>query len=115
DTRRLPTYIAHYHPPTHHRYSPSFPTRRSSDLRVTRASGPMHRIRFFGTDSDESRASLAIGRSSAIRLLPRYKADRFVRPASGRSEEHTSELQSRSELVCRLLLEKKNRMLLYVH
>src|SRR5206468_7697142 len=25
----------------------------------------------------------------------------------GRSEEHTSELQSRSELVCRLLLEKK--------
>src|SRR5216683_1583075 len=26
---------------------------------------------------------------------------------SGRSEEHTSELQSRSELVCRLLLEKK--------
>src|SRR5699024_11549271 len=28
---------------------------------------------------------------------------------SGRSEEHTSELQSRFELVCRLLLEKKNR------
>src|SRR2546421_8584133 len=26
-----------------------------------------------------------------------------------RSEEHTSELQSRSDLVCRLLLEKKNR------
>src|SRR5699024_11396544 len=26
----------------------------------------------------------------------------------GRSEEHTSELQSRFELVCRLLLEKKN-------
>src|SRR5438445_9554567 len=30
-----------------------------------------------------------------------------VRPASGRSEEHTSELQSRQYLVCRLLLEKK--------
>ena len=28
--------------------------------------------------------------------------------ASYRSEEHTSELQSHSELVCRLLLEKKN-------
>src|SRR5438034_2551472 len=28
--------------------------------------------------------------------------------ASARSEEHTSELQSHSELVCRLLLEKKN-------
>src|SRR2546428_7443726 len=27
-----------------------------------------------------------------------------------RSEEHTSELQSRSDLVCRLLLEKKNRV-----
>src|SRR5690606_41336755 len=27
----------------------------------------------------------------------------------GRSEEHTSELQSRENLVCRLLLEKKNR------
>src|SRR5690349_16347159 len=29
-------------------------------------------------------------------------------PADGRSEEHTSELQSRRDLVCRLLLEKKN-------
>src|SRR5206468_11937435 len=30
--------------------------------------------------------------------------------AALRSEEHTSELQSRSDLVCRLLLEKKNRV-----
>src|SRR5260221_6183202 len=30
------------------------------------------------------------------------------RRRSGRSEEHTSELQSHSDLVCRLLLEKKN-------
>src|SRR3712207_8326480 len=30
----------------------------------------------------------------------------------GRSEEHTSELQSRQYLVCRLLLEKKNNILL---
>src|SRR5437588_5258272 len=29
------------------------------------------------------------------------------RPAAPRSEEHTSELQSHSDLVCRLLLEKK--------
>src|SRR2546428_1463141 len=28
----------------------------------------------------------------------------------GRSEEHTSELQSRSDLVCRLLLEKKKKV-----
>src|SRR3989442_10609447 len=33
---------------------------------------------------------------------------RAVRPREGRSEEHTSELQSRPHLVCRLLLEKKN-------
>src|SRR2546428_5426296 len=30
-------------------------------------------------------------------------------PAAARSEEHTSELQSRSDLVCRLLLEKKKK------
>src|SRR3712207_7211404 len=30
------------------------------------------------------------------------------RPVADRSEEHTSELQSRQYLVCRLLLEKKN-------
>src|SRR2546430_8195232 len=30
---------------------------------------------------------------------------------SGRSEEHTSELQSQSNLVCRLLLEKKKNLL----
>src|SRR2546428_9721217 len=29
--------------------------------------------------------------------------------SSARSEEHTSELQSRSDLVCRLLLEKKKK------
>src|SRR5690625_6247455 len=31
------------------------------------------------------------------------------RPGDGRSEEHTSELQSRGHLVCRLLLEKKKK------
>src|SRR5437868_12203162 len=34
--------------------------------------------------------------------------DAIKSAVSGRSEEHTSELQSRFELVCRLLLEKKN-------
>src|SRR5947207_4739550 len=33
---------------------------------------------------------------------------RFWRKRTIRSEEHTSELQSHSDLVCRLLLEKKN-------
>src|SRR5205085_5696155 len=32
-----------------------------------------------------------------------------VRPGKERSEEHTSELQSQSNLVCRLLLEKKKK------
>src|SRR3712207_7643234 len=32
---------------------------------------------------------------------------------AGRSEEHTSELQSRQYLVCRLLLEKKNNYIVY--
>src|SRR3712207_7751556 len=35
------------------------------------------------------------------------RALRPVRPDDARSEEHTSELQSRQYLVCRLLLEKK--------
>src|SRR5690349_24762211 len=32
-----------------------------------------------------------------------------LRESAGRSEEHTSELQSRRDLVCRLLLEKKKK------
>src|SRR2546430_12697604 len=40
--------------------------------------------------------------------LPRRPPARLRRPRPGlRSEEHTSELQSQSNLVCRLLLEKK--------
>src|SRR5216684_8985604 len=45
------------------------------------------------------RTTALIGRVSAVVLLPR-------------SEEHTSELQSRLHLVCRLLLEKKKKPLL---
>src|SRR3712207_7297702 len=38
--------------------------------------------------------------------------DGLPRARLGRSEEHTSELQSRQYLVCRLLLEKKNNTIL---
>src|SRR5256886_5106709 len=38
---------------------------------------------------------------------PRGAQQQRARHASPRSEEHTSELQSQSNLVCRLLLEKK--------
>src|SRR5688572_31786638 len=36
-------------------------------------------------------------------------------PSRGRSEEHTSELQSQSNLVCRLLLEKKKKKIKKQH
>src|SRR5947207_3516876 len=41
--------------------------------------------------------------STIEKSQPRYA------PWCGRSEEHTSELQSHSDLVCRLLLEKKKK------
>src|SRR2546429_996076 len=47
-------------------------------------------------------------------LLLREAATRFPLYASARSEEHTSELQSRLHLVCRLLLEKKNNLCAHV-
>src|SRR2546430_4636814 len=39
-----------------------------------------------------------------------YRPRRLAKRALRRSEEHTSELQSQSNLVCRLLLEKKKTM-----
>src|SRR3712207_7427101 len=51
-------------------------------------------------DDEDHRASLGVPLSGVLRCVLR-------RP--GRSEEHTSELQSRQYLVCRLLLEKKKK------
>src|SRR2546422_7766344 len=49
---------------------------------------------------------------------PPPRGSRDVPPSENRSEEHTSELQSRLHLVCRLLLEKKkieeDHILLYI-
>src|SRR5260370_32867780 len=49
-------------------------------------------------------------RNNTVRALANDNsgASDFVRPGHVRSEEHTSELQSHLNLVCRLLLEKKN-------
>src|SRR5206468_12765383 len=64
----------------------------------------------------QSRAGLSAGQlvgrtriARAWRVRGRWRPDAGVRHErpSVRSEEHTSELQSRSDLVCRLLLEKK--------
>src|SRR2546430_11255525 len=55
----------------------------------------------------------AYNRNRRRPVSDRRRCDRFVAacraptPISPRSEEHTSELQSQSNLVCRLLLEKK--------
>src|SRR2546422_8652170 len=45
---------------------------------------------------------------AALRMT-RIRLAEETLPAKGRSEEHTSELQSRLHLVCRLLLEKKKK------
>src|SRR5205085_3634263 len=97
------------------RHLPSFPTRRSSDLTFW-ISLPVFRSKFRSlttmlpvtpafeltppfavTDPVRFRTSPVTSLLSTARYFP-----------SGRSEEHTSELQSQSNLVCRLLLEKKN-------
>src|SRR2546430_17707513 len=46
--------------------------------------------------------------SSVFNAIP-YEFHKLNEPLSKRSEEHTSELQSQSNLVCRLLLEKKKK------
>src|SRR2546430_10833559 len=65
-------------------YTPLFRSGPASDRRCSRAAGPL------------SRPKILVGAAISVVLIV-Y-----------RSEEHTSELQSQSNLVCRLLLEKKN-------
>src|SRR5690606_41442659 len=89
------------------------PTRRSSDLVE-----PMEAIvkRFstaqmsLGALSPEAHEVLAIAMN---RLGARSGSGEGGEDPARRSEEHTSELQSRENLVCRLLLEKKKDS--YVH
>src|SRR5687767_15758131 len=56
-------------------------------------------------------------RPRTVRRQPGPRRRRHPNPAGvgGRSEEHTSELQSLAYLVCRLLLEKKNRRHVLAH
>src|SRR2546430_4464856 len=93
----------------------SFPTRRSSDLSPPkRAFFAIYEFdakvknSFFGTKwrivGDTARRHVSSGRTPGRRSgLSTCSPSRRI----GRSEEHTSELQSQSNLVCRLLLEKK--------
>src|SRR5438309_4439583 len=62
---------------------------------------------YFSTE--RNRLIPVSSRSLCRRISPRARnASGGTSPSSGRSEEHTSELQSQFHLVCRLLLEKKN-------
>src|SRR5256886_10763195 len=54
-----------------------------------------------------SRAGLGVVEDPRGRLDAERRVERHGHHADPRSEEHTSELQSQSNLVCRLLLEKK--------
>src|SRR5690348_17992392 len=77
-----------------------FPTRRSSDLEADREHG-------LASPTPHRREPRL---AAAERLHRRETVVRADRPfAVRRSEEHTSELQSPVHLVCRLLLEKKNK------
>src|SRR5437773_8303953 len=63
-----------------------------------------------GRDRTDREAGTRVHRAGA-RQEDRGRGDRLAGPAQheDRSEEHTSELQSHHDLVCRLLLEKKNK------
>src|SRR5690606_42165552 len=97
------------------RYPHYFPTRRSSDLngRTRPAVQPLAVFQFLigrlrtplnpGRTNNTCWFQFLIGRLRTSRSL-RLSYIRYLR-----SEEHTSELQSRENLVCSLLLEKKKK------
>src|SRR5690606_40066780 len=95
-------------------YPRSFPPRRSSDLRK-RAPRTGHGLRKIvaGDVLDHASAGLegfatpGNGTDAKDMIAGRTRLE-----AAGRSEEHTSELQSRENLVCSLLLEKKETTLI---
>src|SRR5207253_9516454 len=93
-----------------HSSSHSFPTRRSSDLSRRRCRGR--------PASWRGRSPCPLGPVAFEAMLCRrhreviwYRHSNLTgcKQLGSRSEEHTSELQSRGHLVCRLLLEKKKK------
>src|SRR2546427_4311942 len=79
---------------------------------LSRSSACRSRQKIQGTP-ESADADVGRGRDRPSRgrqRRPSYQAKQSRRPAlTARSEEHTSELQSQSNLVCRLLLEKKKK------
>src|SRR5690606_41981143 len=90
----------------------SFPTRRSSDLRPSGREGA-ERVRVIEVGlADGSVNELLDATAQEVEdYFATHGRDEILKIAHdeelARSEEHTSELQSRENLVCRLLLEKK--------
>src|SRR5687767_15724245 len=70
-------------------------------------SDPGARDRAVDVDADRSGDGHAAGAGLGVRRVRRAAV--AVAARRGRSEEHTSELQSLAYLVCRLLLEKKKK------
>src|SRR5207253_10068467 len=92
----------------HNRDLHSFPTRRSSDLEQLAELGKP-----TGSNSNPMNGRDVTRRADRGGALVVLLAVVGTFPSGGdrlmRSEEHTSELQSRGHLVCRLLLEKKKK------
>src|SRR5205814_9615144 len=93
----------------------SFPTRRSSDLSHSKRSGSNCKPWGPAVETWDARAAWGRSRLPDGTVLwhgretgPQRVLARRAREGI-RSEEHTSELQSLRHLVCRLLLEKKNK------
>src|SRR5688500_19245090 len=91
------------------RHPHSFPTRRSSDLTCAKTP-PLSLAMSFMSSLKLAEASSSPSPGTKMMVLMRVCLPGFIRctAALTRSEEHTSELQSPCNLVCRLLLEKKN-------
>src|SRR5699024_12107671 len=93
----------------------SFPTRRSSDLlsassrSVLRQIQPVLFINGIAVMTTPNEWSKGVVEGALAEPIERVLGDILQSPVTQnpRSEEHTSELQSRFDLVCRLLLEKK--------
>src|SRR5690606_41888270 len=99
--RPLRSHVSLSHCRVDHLLLPSFPTRRSSDLGWFSALQMVYPF-------ESAAYNTAVGEvSRPVRTRFGYHIIR-VDAKRPRSEEHTSELQSRENLVCRLLLEKKN-------
>src|SRR3712207_8458024 len=85
-----------------HRDLLSFPTRRSSDL-ATGSTTTVVAVPASTRRTPYSITARTPSPRSTVVVTPRSASP----TSSSRSEEHTSELQSRQYIVCRLLLEKK--------